>query len=422
MPDEMLGNVVKDVARPQIPLAKYLPPDTVVITDFNEAIEVLRHPSMRTESGIWISDPFLAGSLNTLHGREHIFRRRIMNRLVRSENLNHLRDEVTLPALLAELRRIGSSPESDGVYRADLVTLTRNTFMRFAAELVGIDASTEEAVADLVDIIERMGRGLEAKYMTGDSHLYVDRGLEGQRTFRDRYFDPAISRCLADQESDLGGATMTLMSLLATHDDPAWANAETAVVEAMVMINGSVGTSEELMTNAVDQFDRWLVLHPEDGALRQDLDFLGRVIQETLRLLQPAEPHIVRQAVEAVVLPTTGRMIKKGQWVAVIHRLADADPEVFGHDAAIFNPRRELPAGLARYGLGFAAGPHQCIGLRVVLGDAGIGTHAHVLRTYLAAGVKPDPSRPPLRRDMSLRQNAFRSYPVIFTNLEAVTG
>jgi cytochrome P450 len=410
------------VTRPEITLAKYLPPDTIVITDYNEAVEVLRHVNMRTESGAWISDPFLAGSLNTLHGREHIFRRRIMNRLVRAEALNRLRDEVTLPALLGQLRRIRSRPKSGGAYRADLITLTRRTFVQFAAALVGVDASTDEAVAELVDIIERMGRGLEAKFMSADSHLYVDRGLEGRSTFRKRYFAPAISRYVADHAPDLGGEITTLIPLLATHADPAWADVDTAVVEAMVMINGSVGTSEELLTSAVDELHRWLDEHPEDGRLRQDLEFLGRVIQETLRLLQPAEPHIVRQAVEAVVLPTTGRLIKKGQWVAVIHRLADTDPKVFGHDAAIFNPRRELPAGLPRYGLGFAAGPHQCIGLRVVLGDVGIGTHAHVLRTYLAAGVQPDPSHSAQPRALSLRKNAFRSYPVIFTNLEAVTG
>jgi hypothetical protein len=105
------------------------------------------------------------------------------------------------------------------------------------------------------------------------------------------------------------------------------------------------------------------------------------------------------------------------EWVA-----ANRDPEVFGPDAAGFNPKRATPAdGTPRYGLGFGLGTHQCYGLRVVVGNDGKGgAHVMLLKKLMDAGVHPDPDNPPLdlQKDMSKFSiediPRYTRYPAIF--------
>src|SRR5262249_19117062 len=158
----------------------------------------------------------------------------------------------------------------------------------------------------------------------------------------------------------------------------------------VAVVDASVETSSALITSAVDELLRWLDGHPEDLAKLDDLEFLARVVQETLRIRPSSLPFFERQAVYEVTLATSGKVIEQGERVAVVMRSANLDTSVFGADAAEFNPHRQLPATVPRYGISFGAGQHQCLGLRVILGNDGVGSQAHILRTYLAAGVLPD--------------------------------
>jgi hypothetical protein len=119
-----------------------------------------------------------------------------------------------------------------------------------------------------------------------------------------------------------------------------------------------------------------------------------------------------------------GQAVKKGQEIHIERVAANRDTAVFGADAGAFNPHRPNP-GLdqQRYGLGFGSGPHQCFGLRVVLGiDGSGGAHVSLLRYLFEAGVAPDPDLEPvdLKKDMDKFsiENIPRyiHYPVIFAN------
>jgi hypothetical protein len=170
------------------------------------------------------------------------------------------------------------------------------------------------------------------------------------------------------------------------------------------------------MTNSIDELSTWLPLHPDQEERLGDLAFLGKVLQETLRL-HPIFPAFGRVALEDVTL-STGRHVRAGQWVAAFPGPANRDKRIFGDDAEEFIPERTLPPNTQRYGTGFGAGSHQCLGLRVVLGNDGIGSHAHVLKLLLEAGVRRDPDREP-RREASER-NTWEHYPVVFTKLAAM--
>src|SRR4029077_14025827 len=117
---------------------------------------------------------------------------------------------------------------------------------------------------------------------------------------------------------------------------------------------------------------------PEAASKLIDLTFLSAVLQETIRL-HPEPPAFGRVALEDDVL-STGREIRTRQWVAGFAGAANRDPRVFGDDADSFNPERSVAPGTPRYGFGFGGGSHQCLGLRVVLGTDGVGSHAHMLR------------------------------------------
>lgn len=288
-------------------------------------------------------------------------------------------------------------------------------FVRFAAALAGFDMSQPGRDEELLRIINAMGNHHRVKWFTEDHAPYIERGLEAKARFKEAYFEPAITSCPFKPGSEVPADRHDLISLIAAQLDPAWQDGDLQLRETFTSVFAAgVGSSATMMTNALDEVTSWLALHPEDRSRLDDLGFLAAILQETLRL-HPTPPAFGRIAAEDMVL-STGRKIEAGQWVAILPKPANRDRHVYGEDAETFNPYRAVPPGVPRFGVSFGAGSHQCLGLRVVLGNDGVGSHAHMLRLFLAAGVQRDPDRPPVK-EPSERQH-WASYPVIFTSLE----
>src|SRR5690606_15700155 len=106
-------------------------------------------------------------------------------------------------------------------------------------------------------------------------------------------------------------------------------------------------------TSVLDELSNWLPSHPEDVERLDDLQFVSRVVQESLRL-HPAPPATGRVALEDVEL-SWGERLEAGRWVAVMIHEANRDRTVFGEDADEFDPHRSLPTGIPAYGLSFSA-------------------------------------------------------------------
>jgi cytochrome P450 len=402
--------------RPSVTLPRYVPPDAVAMTGYAEVMEVLRSSNMRPEPPIE-NEEISGGALTTVYGEEHTTRRRIMNRLVRPAALEHYREELLVPALRRQLGALAESPDSDGQYRADLVELTRMPFVSFAAALAGFDLNEHGRVRELLGLVNAMGDLHRIKWFTDDHAPYVERGLKAKAEFKSHYFEPALARCPYRPGAEVPTDRHDLISLLAAQLDPHWADRDLATREAFTSVFAAgVNSSSTMMTNSLDELTQWLAHHPDQADRLDDLQFLAHVLQETLRL-HPTPPAFGRIALEDVEL-SDGRVIEAGQWVALFPSTANRDPSVFGPDADVFDPDRELPPGVPRYGTSFGAGSHQCLGLRVVLGNDGIGSHAHVLRLLLRAGVRRDPDRPPTREPSE--RGHWNTYPVIFTTLERV--
>lgn len=402
-----------------VTLPRYMPPDAVALTSYQDVLEVLRSANLRPEPGTDENAPISSGVLTRTHGPDHTRRRRIMNRLVRPASLEHYRDVLLIPALKAKLRELSAHPDSNGSYRADLVQFTMLPFVRFAAALAGFDLSEPGRDEHLLRLVNAMGAQHRINWYTDDHRGYIERGLRAKAEFKEHYFEPALAACPFEPGSEVPAERHDLISLVCAELDPAWQDEDLKLRDTFTSVFAAgVGSSATMMTNALDELSRWLPAHPEDNDRLDDLTFLSVVLQETLRL-NPTPPAFGRIADEDLIL-ASGREIKAGQWVACLPTTANRDSSVYGQDADSFDPRRVVPSGVPRYGVSFGAGSHQCLGLRVVLGNDGIGSHAYVLRLLLAAGVQRDPSDPPAR-EPSERMNWAR-YPVVFTTLERVVG
>jgi hypothetical protein len=158
---------------------------------------------------------------------------------------------------------------------------------------------------------------------------------------------------------------------------------------------------------------------PDAARARADLAFLQRCVHETIRL-QPSSPVAMRWALEGIELKS-GVTIARGDKVVVDLMAANRDPGVFGADADRFDPDRECPAGVGRWGLSFGLGMHACIGQELAAGIEGAGPdddHLYGLvaiaaQALLDAGGRPDRSDPP-RLDPQSARGYWTSYPVVF--------
>jgi hypothetical protein len=136
--------------------------------------------------------------------------------------------------------------------------------------------------------------------------------------------------------------------------------------------------------------------------------------------LHPASPVALRIATADVVL-RSGRSIGAGEEVRIEVERANRDASVFGDRPDEFDPFRELPDDVARWGLSFGHGGHACLGRELAGGlepDASSDLHLMGAVTLmaarmLAAGARPDPDDPP-SLDPTTTRAMWGRYPVRF--------
>lgn len=367
---------------------------------------------------------FVDDILFACNGQRDKRRRKLMNGLVRPEALDRYRDEVALPALREEMERLIT--EVDGRREADLVALLDRVFLKFSARFIGLTGVDSEAgLSQLQSYVVPIFSGLLSKFFA-DRAAVVAAALEAKRNYVRDFYRPSLEaqrKLLAQVEAgELSDDEVprSLMYFIATGADPDYADEEVAIRETLLMFVATVGTSTQGLVWATELTTRWLEEHPEDAHLATDVGFLTRALEEAVRLKGPFVSFQTRVAATDIELD--GARVEKGQEIHNMLPLASRDPRVFGEDGDAFNPHRTVPAGIPNYGLGFGTGPHQCLGLRVVLGNEGKGgSHLHLLRTLMEAGIRPDPDNQPMTMELKMGDDTvgdlatFITYPVVFT-------
>ena len=371
---------------------------------------------------------FLEGSVVFMNGPEHRERRKLLNTLLRPDALQAIREDVILPAAERLLASRLAHPDEDGAYRMDLVEFCHRVFLHFTAKLIGlVGVDTEDGIAALSDCAGPIAAGTSSQFLD-DRTAINEMALAAKRRYVEEFYRPSrraheelVARVERGELSN-DDLPVNIMSFIVAGAALGYPREETSIVETTMMFAASVGTSTQAIIQTIDFLEEWWTQHPEDRGLGTDETFLLNALQETIRLRAPFSPYNTRMAGETCEV--AGYPVAKGQEIHIERVAANRDTTVFGPDANSFNPHRPNPGlGQQRYGLGFGSGPHQCFGLRVVLGiDGSGGAHVRLLRHLFEAGVAQDPDREPvdLKKDMDKFsiENIPRyiRYPVVFKN------
>jgi cytochrome P450 len=378
---------------------------------------------------------FLAASMMFVEGDSHRRRRKLLNPLVRADALKGIREDIVLPEADRLMQIRLSEPDADGRYRLDLVEFLERVFIHFTARLIGlVDIETDERLELMRSFAGPLAAGTSSAYLS-DRASVNERALSAKAKYVEAFFEPSLKwhreqRARIDAgeiaEEDVPGS---LLKMVAAGLAPEWEDEANAVVESTLLFAASVGTSTQSIVHTIDFLQSWFIDHPEDLARKTESKLLLNSLQEVIRLRAPFSPYTTRLVLEEGEL-SDGTKILPGQELHLEYVKANRDTEVFGADAAGFNPNRPDPTnGMPRYGLGFGIGTHQCYGLRVVVGNDGSGgAHLELLRKLMAAGVRPNPDHPPvgLDKDMSKFEvediPRYTEYEVVFDDWDPSTA
>jgi cytochrome P450 len=407
---------------------------TCPVTDFHEALEVLRSKSVSADCGGPGDEYYRAGTVLRIDAEAHQRRRRTLGLLWRRRGHEWFRRSVLVPTAEVAMAKLLSQPDPDGAVRIELRGWLYRVNMQLAAALVGLDAGrTPEGADDLADVIARHLAGFPGAFGQ-TAHGFDPEGesereaLRAHDEFVERFYRPAyerrvkLLRRVEAGELDEQALPHDLITLIVRGIDPALDDDDLAVREAIFLVPAAASTTATTTVWTLDELFSWFEETPEDYAKRFDSSFLNRAVDETLRL-HPITPGQPRLALEDIEL-CKGTKVKAGDLPTVLSGPGNLDPEIFGSDAHAFNPSREVPPGVPLYGLSFGGGPHMCPGIPLALGQEGIdGNVVFWLKTLFKAEVQLDPDDPaPRMRPMrgvpvsaaSRSLNRQQGYPVMF--------
>ena len=404
-------------------------PVTIVLDRYEDIREALFNPNLsRTfDDRSYAEGNIRDGVVSISHGPVHRARRRIENTQFRPDVLR-LYERELFPKVLNDLLDVLIDAESVDVFAvAELLSVV------LAALRAGIDVAENDLgqLRELVHYVDVFSQGsaiLDTKDPEAVRHMVV----RAYEAFERDWIRPSWERRarLIEQhrrgeigEEDLPHDILTV--LLLHRDDPKQELADTGRVvrEVATYLQGGTHTSAQTLVNALDLMFETEATTP--GLVQRcadDLLFCQRVVHETLRL-RPTTPRIRRRAEADTVV--AGREVPKDGLVVLDANAGNRDPQLFGPDAEAFDPDRVVDPSVARWGLSFGAGAHQCPGRSVgggfpVAADGRaddqhiLGLVALEIREVCRRGVHPDPSREPERDTRTERFTRWAHYPVRF--------
>ncbi|MEC7924423.1 MAG: cytochrome P450 [Actinomycetota bacterium] len=397
----------------------------ILITKPDDARECYRHKSLK--QALYDDGEVVMGdAIINLHADEHRQRRRLENRLFRRDTFFAYEREL-FPSIIEETVR----PYLDEG-RAELVDFGHQLMMNLAAATAGVDrpdGTAEETFrlyAYMMNFIEAATLG----FFTGDKDAKRQEIQEAMEAFDAEFLEDGIARrkgLLANfeageiEEADL---PKDVLMVLLRNQDKIPMNRESLRREIAFYLLAGAHTSATAFNRVIHNIFKWIEEHPEDiDRAYNDRLFLQRSTHESIRL-QPSSPTAARWALEDIDLKS-GIKIREGDRVVIDLEAVNRDKELFGEDAEKFNPDRELPDGVAPWGLSFGQGMHACIGQDLAVGlafspdkiveDHLFGLVPVAVQTMFLNGCQPDPENPPEMDDSTTRPY-FGKYPVIFVS------
>jgi cytochrome P450 len=365
--------------------------------------------------------PFLLRTIGLTEGAEHLARRRLEASLFRPALLGARHARTVDDAIDSLMRPLFGSGETA---TADLVQLVFAIESLIMARFVGIELPGDElsAVEDLVPRMRHVNDGQSLVWSRNDPVEDAWRVRRELVAFTERYLMPAIDRAIRDRGTR--NPETVIETLAAAYDPTTW-DGELICREAWTYMAAGVQTSTYTILDALALLLDWLGSHPQDKprVLDPSSDFLSRVVSESLRLNVP-NPAIFRIALRPGVT-TGGFPYQEGQEFALYTGIADRDTAVFGPDADQFNPDRQVPEGVPRWGFAFGHGHHACIGRTLALGRPAPraeslfeGSTVSILRAFVSCGAAYVAGDAPTYRGDTFKA-AFQRFPVCLRKASA---
>lgn len=386
----------------------------VTLSTFADAKDAYRSRELR-QSLYDQGEVVMADVLVNLHGTEHRDRRRVENRMFRREVFERYERDL-FPGVTAD-----TLAPYVAAGRVDLVHLGHELMLNLAALTAGIDRpeGTAAETARLHAHMMRFIEGATLAHATGDKAAKAAEVARALEEWDREFLAPSIARRreLMEQGQDL---PRDVLATLLRHADELDLPHHVVRREVAFYLLAGAHTSATAFVRTVDHVLGWFADHPDRAGAWADPLFVQRCVHETVRL-NPSSPVGMRRALAPVAL-RSGTQIPQGATVVIDLQAVNRDVTLFGPDAAAFDPDRTVPAGVAPFGLSFAAGMHVCIGQDLAAGvvarsDTDPDTHLFGLVTgavgqLFAAGVRPDPDHPP-ERDASTARPYWGTYPVL---------
>jgi cytochrome P450 len=377
----------------------------VDIERYADANEAWRCPHLTTRTAGPGDEQVRAGTVVRLDGDPHKARRRALGQLLSRGGHKYFRDNHLFPTADAALAEALKHPDDDGVVRMEVRSWGRRVNQQLAAALVGFDeAVTPEGADDLFALVEKFILGYQGVLANAFEPYHVDGEVQRESlAARDeivrRFYDPAIARRrelvarVRVGDPDEADLPQDMLTLVALERDPAWADDALAKRESVFLLGAGVHTTANSLVWTLRELFAYFAEHPEAEAHRTDEQFLLGAARESLRL-HPVTPGFVRRVEEQTELPS-GLTLPEGALAVIRSGPAAVDTDVYGPDAAEFDPYRVLDRGIPAHGLAFGAGPHMCFGMPIVMGAEGLdGSLMYLLKLLMEAGVRPDPASP----------------------------
>ena len=393
------------------------------LTSWSQVREAFRSKELRqagySEGAVVMSDTLL-----DLHGKAHRERRRIENRLFRREIFSYWEHEVLGKTIDVTLNPFVQSKQGD------LSVIGYRCAMNLTATIAGIDQdpSDTKQTETLYRIVKKFSEGATLLHSTRNKDEVRQEVKEAMEHFAKDFFDPSrelreryVRECNDGirKEDDLPKDVLT--TLLRNREQLGLTD-EVIFREICFYLQAGAHSTANAFTHTVDDILNWGQQYPEDlDKAREDLSFVQRCMHESLRL-NPASPVALRRPLQDVKL-SDGILLNEGTEVTLDLMAANRDYEIFGKKSDNYNPYREVPEGVPRWGMSFGAGMHACVGAEL---DGGLeidpdrppsetlfGTVAIMAHALLSAGGRRDPNNPP-QLDPNSERKHFSAYPVIF--------
>lgn len=398
---------------------------TLELTAYRDCERALKLPDLKQalyDEGAILMDQVLV----TLHGEEHRQRRNAEMRVFRRHFFRHFELQ-TIPSVFDDVMSEVNAEEED------IVDLGYHFMVFLALKFAGIDPqqNTRDEFNDMVAMLRSFGVAATLGQARDKDLAEATQAVRDTlQEFDQRFFEPSAVRRqnLIEQaragEIEEDQLPMDVLTVLINDKDKLNLARDMVVRETAFYFLAGAHTSVHSLGHAVHHLLSWCERHADSKAeLIADRAKVQRFIHESFRL-HPSSPVSKRRCLSDMKLPD-GQKAAAGDIVIINLRQANRDVEIFGDDAADFNPARKIQSGVPETGITFGIGTHACLGKNLAAGNLArpgalpeeshqYGAVAWIAHALLKAGIQKHPDDAP-ELDQTIDRETWLRYPVCFS-------